>query len=161
MDISTLTSGIGLQGIDAYGIQQVTKKTEDVLKTSGDTLSISDEAKYLYAAMQENGAKSEEQATLEGDVTQKQSADAIAEQSESVSASEGAADNGGQGAAGNGGQGGGGGGGGGDSSESTVESEIATLEGLIAAAKAQLSDGESSSEVAALESQLASLQAQL
>ncbi len=162
MQIGNMGVGSGVQGTDLFGTMQTTKKDEEQKLASGDSVSISDEAKYLYAEMQQNGAEIEEGVAKETESGLQDDALATTKQSETVGGSQEGSASGDADAQGKGG----GGGGGGSSTASTdstetltsIQAEMDAIEMQIAAAEAEAGEGKSNAKIQALEAELAQLQ---
>ncbi len=181
MSVGSIGAGGMLQNVELFGNMQTTKNTEEQQFSSGDSVSISDEAKYLYAEMLQNNAKTEENTAQNIEADLQENSDAMLANSETVGSGQDSAANGDAGAQ----QGGGGPKGsrppkGGGSAESedddddddsvlsttsstdtltSLQSEIDAIEMQIALARQNVAEGESNAQIEALEAELAELEA--
>ncbi len=164
MNISNVFDVNNVYGMNAVDNVQTEKAaTEQKNTTSGDTVSISAEARNFFAQMQSASANTSTETVLEnsnGEAMAIEGAESQTLESNSVVASQGTEEQGGNG----GGSGGGGGGGSSDeesTSEESLQSEIASVTARLSQARASAEESGDSSQVSALMAELATLEAEL
>ncbi len=169
MSISGISSSLsvyGIQSTDLFSTDNEQTTQQQQAKNSGDTVSISAEARLYFAQMQSMSTATEsqeEESAVKASVVSAENAEASVTLTEQVGESQSATPDS-QGGSG-GGAGGGSGGGSSEedtsSTEETIESEIASVMAQISQAQSLAKESGDSSQVNALMGQLASLQAEL
>ncbi len=165
MNITGFSTGMTVQGGQSFGTLNTDSEAQAAAKAAGDNVEISDEAKQLYAQMQQSGKKPEDMSPEEMKAFLEEHPEAAAMQAEQGKEAQAAPPEGQKPSSGKGGGGGKGGGESASASSSTDSTTTETsLEAEILALELQIEQAEksgNSAQVEALEAELTALEDEL